>query len=292
MPRSCSASRAGRSTTAFATGGFRRFGRSADRSACSSTRCRTIEARPPICRRAARLGRHTFPLERPMAVPVNRTTRLLHLNGSLAAALVVASLAFAAAPAAAAHRARLSADLADHLAAGSQTIRVIVHGTRAEVDALAARYNLTVAKLPAERRGAAVNAGQLAAMRQDDAQDHLSGDIRIRSSVDAADVRERRRRSGVGRRRRGAGADRPGDRGRGDRLGDRHRAQRAQGARAGDARLHRRRRPGPLRARHARGGDHRRPARARRSRRGTTAASRRARICSTCACSATTGRGR
>ena len=30
----------------------------------------------------------------------------------------------------AAHKARLSADLADHLTAGSQTIDVIVHGTR------------------------------------------------------------------------------------------------------------------------------------------------------------------
>ena len=33
------------------------------------------------------------------------------------------------------HRARLSADLADHLAAGSQSIDVIVHGDQATVDA-------------------------------------------------------------------------------------------------------------------------------------------------------------
>jgi len=42
------------------------------------------------------------------------------------------------------HHARLSADLSDHLAAQSPRIDVIVHGTRAEVDALAARYNLVV----------------------------------------------------------------------------------------------------------------------------------------------------
>ena len=43
-------------------------------------------------------------------------------------------------------RARLSADLADHVAHGSQAIRVIVHGSKAEVDAIATRYNLRVAR--------------------------------------------------------------------------------------------------------------------------------------------------
>ena len=66
---------------------------------------------------------------------------------------------FAASPAAAAHNARLSADLSDHLAVGSQSIRVIVHGTRAEVDALAARYNLQIAKC-CRAGGLLVNAGQ------------------------------------------------------------------------------------------------------------------------------------
>jgi serine protease AprX len=88
----------------------------------------------------------------------------------------------------AAHSARLSADLADHLSVGSQSIRVIVHGTRAEVEALAARYNLQVAKYLQSGAVFLVNAGQLEAMRQDDTQDHLSGDIQIRSSVDAAAV--------------------------------------------------------------------------------------------------------
>src|SRR5437660_946332 len=50
-------------------------------------------------------------------------------------ALIVAFLCAAVGvPAEAAHRARLSADLADHLAAGSQTIDVIVHGDKATVD--------------------------------------------------------------------------------------------------------------------------------------------------------------
>jgi len=105
-----------------------------------------------------------------------------------AALLFVAATLLAASPAAAAgggHRARLSADLADHLAAGSQSIRVIVHGERSEIDALAARYNLRVARYLKSGAVFIVNAGQLEALRQDDTQDHLSGDIRLQSSVDA-----------------------------------------------------------------------------------------------------------
>ena len=56
------------------------------------------------------------------------------------------------------------------------------------MDALAARYNLRIAKYLQSGAVLLVNAGQLAAMRQDDTQDHLSGDIRIQSSVDAADA--------------------------------------------------------------------------------------------------------
>src|SRR5499427_1384559 len=81
-------------------------------------------------------------------------------------------------------KARLSADLSDHLAAGSQTIRVIVHGTKAEVDAIAARYNLRIGRYMASGAVLIVNAGQLAALRDDGTVDHLSGDLRIKSSVD------------------------------------------------------------------------------------------------------------
>jgi len=81
-------------------------------------------------------------------------------------------------------KARLSADLADHLAAGSQAVRVIVHGTKAEVDAVAARYNLRIGRYMASGAVFIVNAGQLAALRDDGTVDHLSGDLRIKSSVD------------------------------------------------------------------------------------------------------------
>ena len=87
-----------------------------------------------------------------------------------------------AAFAAGSHRARMSADLQDHLNAGSQAIEVIVHGDRATVDAVAARYNLVVAKYLASGGVLRVTAGQLAALQQDDALDHLSGNTPIRVS--------------------------------------------------------------------------------------------------------------
>src|SRR5689334_24958494 len=64
-------------------------------------------------------------------------------------------------------KARLSADLADHLTHGSQAIRVIVHGSKAEVDAVATRYNLRVARDMTSRGVLLVNAGQLAALGDD-----------------------------------------------------------------------------------------------------------------------------
>src|SRR3990172_7267648 len=87
-------------------------------------------------------------------------------------------------PAEAAHRARLSADLVDHLSAGSQTIDIIVHGDKATVDALAARYNLRVKRHLKHGAVLRVNAGQLAAVQEDEAVDHVSGDVRIQAASD------------------------------------------------------------------------------------------------------------
>jgi serine protease AprX len=116
-----------------------------------------------------------------------------HSRFSLAAAtaaVIVASALGAASPVSAQsvrgnHRARVSDDLSDHLSAGSQAIRVIAHGERSEMDALAARYNLRIARYLKSGAVFQLNAGQLEALRQDETQDHLSGDIRLRSSVDA-----------------------------------------------------------------------------------------------------------
>jgi len=91
-------------------------------------------------------------------------------------------LVVSAVPVGAAHRARLSADLAYHLTAGSSSISVIVHGTKAEVDALASRYNLTVKRRLKSGAVLQVTAGQLDALAQDESVDHLSGDVPIRAS--------------------------------------------------------------------------------------------------------------
>jgi serine protease AprX len=82
---------------------------------------------------------------------------------------------------AAGHRARMSADLDEQLAAGSSSIDVIVHGTRAEVDALAQRYNVRVKRYMKSGVVFRVTAGQLAALQQDETQDHLSADVPIHS---------------------------------------------------------------------------------------------------------------
>ncbi|PYQ84272.1 MAG: hypothetical protein DMG02_31840 [Acidobacteria bacterium] len=95
--------------------------------------------------------------------------------------LLVTAHAAVAAPGGA-HRARMSADLQDHLNVGSQTIEVIVDGDAASIDALAARYNLRVSKRIESGAVLTVNAGQLAAIQQDEAVDHLSGNVRIQSS--------------------------------------------------------------------------------------------------------------
>jgi serine protease AprX len=82
------------------------------------------------------------------------------------------------------HRARLSADLADHLAAGSPAIEVIVDGDRASVERLAKQYNVVVKRSLTRGGGVLmVNAGQLAALQADAAVEHLAGNIRYRSSA-------------------------------------------------------------------------------------------------------------
>ena len=101
-----------------------------------------------------------------------------------ATVLVLLSVVAAIPASAAGHRARLSADLNDQLAAGSSSIDVIVHGTRNEVDALAQRYNVRVKRYMKSGVVFQVTAGQLAALQQDDTLDHLSADVPIHSIAD------------------------------------------------------------------------------------------------------------
>src|SRR5687768_2400522 len=79
--------------------------------------------------------------------------------------------------------ARLSADLAQLLAANAPAIDVIVHGDEAAVNALAARHGAVIFRYL--RMGAVlrVSAQQLAALQADGSQDHLSSDVLIRSTA-------------------------------------------------------------------------------------------------------------
>ncbi len=82
-------------------------------------------------------------------------------------------------------RARLSADLAEHVSTGSGGVDVIVHGTQAEVEALAARYNVRVKRQLRSGAVLRVTGGQLEAIQADGSQEHICPrDILMRSSAD------------------------------------------------------------------------------------------------------------
>ncbi len=85
-------------------------------------------------------------------------------------------------------RARLSADLAEHVSTGSSGVDVIVHGTRAEVEALAARYNVRVKRQLRSGGVLQVTGGQLEAIQADGSQEHISSDTLVRSSADVTAV--------------------------------------------------------------------------------------------------------
>src|SRR4051812_6584688 len=114
-------------------------------------------------------------------------TRLASCSASRWMSLAVAfSLAgLVSVPAyAAPHRARLSRDLADRVAAGREdSTSVIVSGTPETVQELAARYGARIKK---SLRGGAVlevTGGQLTALSQDPDVDHASGDVRVQRTM-------------------------------------------------------------------------------------------------------------
>ena len=86
----------------------------------------------------------------------------LRLDRRLALVLVMAATTWLPTRAEAGpHRARLGSDLEQKLSRGEQSIDVIAHGTRAEVDALARRYNLRVRRHLKTGAVLGVTAGQL-----------------------------------------------------------------------------------------------------------------------------------
>src|SRR5688572_24724347 len=82
---------------------------------------------------------------------------------------------------AAGQRARLSEDLVRRLAAGDVAeTDVIVTGTQARVDAIAARHGLTIRKRLKNGAALTIPAGRLEALAAE--VDHLSSDQNVRSS--------------------------------------------------------------------------------------------------------------
>ena len=82
------------------------------------------------------------------------------------------------------HRARLSADLEQHLASPAvPTVAVIVTGSRDEIESLAARHGLTPKRWLSEGAVLDVAAGSLQALADDDAVAHLSGDVPVRGTM-------------------------------------------------------------------------------------------------------------
>jgi serine protease AprX len=85
------------------------------------------------------------------------------------------------------HRARLSDDLVDHEAKRSSSrVRVIVRGTRSEIDALARRHGLTVVRRLAQGAVVRANGIELSRLAADAALDHLSGDPLVRPAMAVA----------------------------------------------------------------------------------------------------------
>ena len=83
------------------------------------------------------------------------------------------------------HRARLSSDLERRLTAGgAATISVIVPGSDALVQTLASRYGARIKKGVKGGAVLEVTDGQLAALSEDPAVTHLSGDARVQRTMD------------------------------------------------------------------------------------------------------------
>jgi serine protease AprX len=78
------------------------------------------------------------------------------------------------------HRAQLSLDLLKHESRHASTsARVIVHGSRAEIEALAARHHLSVARFLDDSAVLLANGAEITELASDAANDVLSGDVPV-----------------------------------------------------------------------------------------------------------------
>jgi serine protease AprX len=87
------------------------------------------------------------------------------------------------------HRAHLSADLLAHEAhRTSKRVRVIVHGTPDDVQAIAARHNLTIVRQLEQSAVLTVNSAELSNLAADPAVDHVSPDARVRLLMSVSNI--------------------------------------------------------------------------------------------------------
>src|SRR5437879_2831946 len=87
------------------------------------------------------------------------------------------------------HRAHLSADLLAHEAhRTSKRVRVIVHGTPDDVQAIAARHNLTIVRQLEQSAVLTVNSAELSNLAADPAVDHVSPDARVRLMMSVSNI--------------------------------------------------------------------------------------------------------
>jgi serine protease AprX len=87
------------------------------------------------------------------------------------------------------HRARLSYDLLAHEARHTSTrVRVIVHGTPDEVQAIAERHHLQIVRQLDASAVFAVNSTELTALASDTSIDHVSPDLRVRLMMSVSNI--------------------------------------------------------------------------------------------------------
>lgn len=112
------------------------------------------------------------------------TLTLRALLVCLAALLLLPATEVSAQVSAQGRRARLSEDLLERLQAGStENTCVLVTGTQAQVDTLAARHGLRIHKRLRSGAAVQVSAGSLSALADDEGIESLSGNYRLRAHM-------------------------------------------------------------------------------------------------------------
>src|SRR4051812_18785930 len=105
-----------------------------------------------------------------------RLSRLLQVSAVVALVLSSSTLGIHGQP----HRARLSLDLLNHEARHAPSrARVIVRGTRLQIEAMASRHQLRIARFLDDSAVLLANGAELSELAADSANEILSGDVPV-----------------------------------------------------------------------------------------------------------------